>query len=58
MVKEKKEEKKYFSASEMRSWESQKQKKYGKYVDALQASVSQQTMMKVYFQKAITKICG
>lgn len=55
---EKKEENRYFSASQMISWERQKQKSYGKYMDRLQTSVSQQTMMKVYFQKAITEICG
>lgn len=54
----KKEENRYFSASQMISWERQKQKSYGKYIDRLQTSVSQQTMMKVYFQKAITEICG
>lgn len=54
----KKEENRYFSASQMISWERQKQKSYGKYIERLQTSVSQQTMMKVYFQKAITEICG
>lgn len=56
--KKKEEEIRYFSASQMISWEKQKQKTYGKYIDRIQASVSQQTMMKVYFQKAITEICG
>ena len=40
---EKKEEEiKYFSASQMISWERQKQKSYGKYIDRLQTSVSKQ----------------
>ena len=56
--KKKEKEIRYFSASQMISWEKQKQKTYGKYIDRIQASVSQQTMMKVYFQKAITEICG
>ena len=56
--KKKEEEIRYFSASQMISWEKQKQKTYGKSIDRIQASVSQQMMMKVYFQKAITEICG
>ena len=58
MEEDKKEEIKYFSASEMISFERRNQKRYGKYIDAIQASVSQQIKKKVYFQKAITEICG
>lgn len=52
------EERRCFSAQEMLHWERQSRKRNGKYIEALQAKVSRQTAMKVYFQKAITGICG
>lgn len=58
-VEEKKEEEgRCFSAQEMLNWERRNQKRNGKYIEALRATISRQTGMKVYFQQAITGICG
>ena len=54
----KKEEERIFSVKEMINWEKRSRKRNGKYVEALQARVSRQTGMKVYFQAAISRICG
>lgn len=52
------EEERVMSAEEMIKWEKRTQKRNGKYIEALQARVSHQTGMKVYFQAAIRGICG
>lgn len=54
----KEEEERYYSAQEMIKWEKRNQKRNGKYVEALRATVSRQTGMKMYFQAAIAGICG
>lgn len=56
--KKKEEEGRCFSAQEMLNWERRNQKRNGKYIEALRATISRQTGMKVYFQQAITGICG
>lgn len=64
LLKEEKEEERkeeeeiIYSAHEMINWEKRNRKKNGKYIEALQARVSRQTGMKVYFQAAISGICG
>ena len=55
---ERKEEDRVYSAQDMIKWEKRSRKRNGKYVEALQATVSRQTRMKMYFQAAITGICG
>ena len=55
---ERKEEDRVYSAQDMIKWEKRSRKRNGKYVEALQATVSHQTGMKMYFQAAITGICG
>ena len=55
---ERKEEERVYSAQDMIKWEKRSRKRNGKYVEALQATVSHQTGMKMYFQAAITGICG
>ena len=52
------EEDRVYSAQDMIKWEKRSRKRNGKYVEALQATVSRQTGMKMYFQAAITGICG
>lgn len=52
------EEERVLSAQEMINWEKRTQKRNGKYIEALQARISHQTGMKVYFQAAIKGICG
>ncbi len=42
----------------MINWETRSQKRNGKYAEALQARISRQIGMKVYFQAAISRICG
>lgn len=42
----------------MINWKKRSRKRNGKYVEALQARVSRQIGMKVYFQVAISRICG
>ena len=51
---ERKEEDRVYSAQDMIKWEKRSRKRNGKYVEALQATVSRQTGMKMYFQAAIT----
>lgn len=55
---DRKEEERVYSAQDMIKWEKRSRKRNGKYVEALQATVSRQTGMKMYFQAAITGICG
>ena len=55
---ERKEEDRVYSAQDMIKWEKRSRKRNGKYVEALQATVSRQTGMRMYFQAAITGICG
>lgn len=54
----KEEEEKYYSAQDMIKWEKRSGKRNGKYVEALQARVSRQIGKKMYFQAAISGICG
>ncbi|MCI9636076.1 MAG: hypothetical protein HFG77_06720 [Hungatella sp.] len=55
---EKREEEGCLSAEELIRWEKRSQKKNGKYVEALQARVSGQSKMRIYFQQTIGRICG
>lgn len=55
---EKGEEERVYSAQDMIKWEKRSRKRNGKYVEALQRTVSRQTRMKMYFQAAMTRICG
>ena len=54
----KEEEEREYSAQDVIKWEKRSRKRNGKYVEALQATVSRQTGMRMYFQAAITGICG
>ena len=54
----KKEEEREYSAQDVIKWEKRSRKRNGKYVEALQATISRQTGMRMYFQAAITGICG
>ena len=54
----KEEEERVYSAQDVIKWEKRSRKRNGKYVEALQATVSRQTGMRMYFQAAITGICG
>lgn len=51
------EEERVYSAQEVINWEKRSRKRNGKYVEALRATVSRQTGMKMYFQRAISGIC-
>ena len=55
---DRKEEDRVYSAQDMIKREKRSRKRNGKYVEALQATVSHQTGMKMYFQVAITGTCG
>ncbi len=52
------EERRCLSAEELIRWERRSRKRNGKYVEALQAGISSQTRMRMYFQESIGKICG
>ena len=52
------EERRCLSAEELIRWERRSRKRKGKYVEALQAGISSQTRMRMYFQESIGKICG
>ena len=52
-----KEEERCFSAHEILVMERRNQKKNGKYVEALQATVSRQTGARYYFNSSIAGIC-
>lgn len=54
---EREEDKKYFSASEILSWEKKHSKTNGKYIEALQASISKQISGRILFNKAIASVC-
>ena len=54
----KEEEEREYSAQDVIKWEKRSRKRNGKYVEALQATISRQTGMRMYFQAAITGICG
>ena len=55
---ERKEEERVYSAQDVIKWEKRSRKRNGKYVEALQATISRQTGMRMYFQAAISGICG
>ena len=55
---ERKEEERVYSTQDVIKWEKRSRKRNGKYVEALQATISRQTGMRMYFQAAITGICG
>lgn len=50
------EEERYFSSSEMWSWEKSHQKRNGKYIEALQAKVSRQACVKLAFYSTISNL--
>ena len=54
---EREEDEKYFSASEILSWEKKHSKTNGKYIEALQASISKQISGRILFNKAIASVC-
>ena len=56
-IEQDQEEEKYFSASEILTWEKKHRKTNGKYIEALQASVSRQISGKIIFHKAIASVC-
>lgn len=55
---EKRGEEKILSAAELIHWEKQTKKHNGKYVDAVQARLSNYRLAKLYLYPAINKICG
>ena len=55
--REEEEEETYFSSSELLSWEKKHKKTNGKYMEALQASISPQISKKLAFYKAIANVC-
>ena len=56
-ITEKTEEEKYFSATEMVTWEKKHRKTNGKYIEALRASISSQISAKVFFNASIAGLC-
>ena len=56
-TEESEEEEKYFSASEILSWEKKHSKTNGKYIEALQASISNQISGKILFNNVIASVC-
>ena len=52
-ITEKTEEEKYFSATEMLTWENRHRKTNGKYIEALRASISSQISAKIFFNISI-----
>ena len=52
----KEEEERVYSAQDVIKWEKRSRKRNGKYVEALQGTVSRQTGMKMYFQAALIGI--
>lgn len=52
------EEGKCLSAEELIRWEKRSGKRNGKYVEAIQAGIRNQTKMKLYFQESVGKILG
>jgi len=47
------EEERYFSATEMLTWEKRHRKANGKYIEALRASISSKISAKIFFNAAI-----
>ena len=56
-ITEKTEEEKYFSATEMVTWEKKHRKTNGKYIEALRAGISSQISAKIFFNTAIAGLC-
>ena len=56
-ITEKTEEEKYFSATEMVTWEKKHRKTNGKYIEALRAGISSQISAKVFFNASIAGLC-
>ncbi len=54
---EKTKKEKYFSATEMITWEKKHRKANGKYIEALQASISSQISAKIFFNTHIADLC-
>ena len=54
---EKTEEEKYFSATEMLTWEKKHRKTNGKYIEALRAGISSQISAKIFFNTSIAGLC-
>ena len=54
---EKQEEERYFSASEILSWEKKHSRANGKYIEALRASISSEISGKLLFRSAIDSVC-
>ncbi len=50
-------EEKYFSATEMLTWENKHRKTNGKYIEALLAGISSQTSAKIFFNASIAGLC-
>ena len=55
-ITEKTEEEKYFSATEMLTWENRHRKTNGKYIEALRASISSQISAKIFFNIPIADL--
>ena len=56
-TEERQEEEKYFSASEILSWEKKHSKTNGKYIEALQVRISSQISGRIIFNNAIASVC-
>lgn len=54
---EKQEEERYFSASEILSWEKKHSRANGKYIEALRASISSEISGKLLFRSAVDSVC-
>ena len=54
---EEQEEERYFSASEILSWEKKHSRANGKYIEALRASISSEISGKLLFRSAIASVC-
>ena len=50
-------EERYFSATEMLTWEKKHRKTNGKYIGALRASISSQISAKIFFNASIAGLC-
>ena len=57
-IEERQKDEKYFSSSEILSWEKKHRKTNGKYIEALQASIiNRQISGKLAFYTAVTNVC-
>ena len=54
---EEQEEERYYSASEIQSWEKKHSKANGKYIEALRASISSEISGKLLFHNAVASVC-